>query len=92
MIAHDMDMLKKDPNMRTICVQTADSDVIVSLTSYMATFKAESQDLELCVNFGMGKFKRWVSINAIYETLGESVSESLSFFHASTGCDSTTAF
>ena len=57
MIAHVMDMLKKEPNIRTICVQTADSDVIVSLTSYMATFKAESQALELWVNFGMGNSK-----------------------------------
>ena len=40
MVAHIMDMLKQDNNIESVCVRTADSDVIAILVAFMAEFKA----------------------------------------------------
>ena len=78
--------------INTICVRTADSDVIAILTCFMTQFKTMRQDVELWVIFGTGNNRRTISINKTLEVLGDSISLALPFFHAFTGCDSTCAF
>ena len=54
----------------SVCVRTADSDVIAILVAFMAEFKAVCQNLELWVNFGTGGNKRWIFIHMkTWETL-----------------------
>ena len=47
---------------------------------------------DIWMAFGMGKKYRYLNINAICESLGESKSQALPFLHSYSGCDTTSAF
>ena len=44
------------------------------------------------VKFGTGSTQHMIHINSICEAIGQSVSQGMPFFHALTGCDTTSAF
>ena len=49
-------------------------------------------DVEVYCDFGTGTNRKIVNINLLYELLGEEICLGLTFFHAFTGCDTTTSF
>ena len=72
-------------------VRTTDSDVVVILAAFMTQFLWDSAQLKLWVDFGTGQ-KRTISVNQIYDHIGEPLALALPFFHALSGCDSTASF
>ena len=87
---HVQDALQK--GARNILVSTVDTDVIVVLVSIYFHFCDVFHDVNICVGFGHGKHFRHYSINKICHNLGKEISISLPFFHAFTGCDTTSQF
>ena len=87
---HVQDALKK--GARNILVSTVDTDVIVILVSTYFHFCDVFCDVSICVGFGHGKYFRHYSINITCQKLGRETSVSLPFFHAFTGCDTTSHF
>ena len=75
-----------------IQIRTVDTDVIVILLAFMAKFIEVDSNASLVVDFGTGEHRRSLSINHSFDKLGESVCSGLPFFHAFTGCDSTSSF
>ena len=77
-----------------IKVRSVDTDVILILLafSFMKKFKLISDDVKVWCDFGTGDKRKTVSIHLLYEALGEGICLALPFFHAFTGCDSTTSF
>ena len=92
MIAHIADIMRGNMEIKTICVRTADNDVIAILTCCMTQFKTMRQDVELWVIFGTCNNWRIIFINMTLDVLGDSISQALPFFHAFTGCHSTCSF
>ena len=48
--------------------------------------------VEVLIDFGTGDHRRMISLNRSFELLGYSFTKALLFFHAFTGCDSTSSF
>ena len=72
-----------------ILVRTVDTDVIVILVGLF--FNIQSP-VNTWVGFGTGKKFRYYSINSICQALGEDKSRAILFFHAFSGCDTTSQF
>lgn len=72
-----------------ILVHTVDTDIIAILVGLF--FNIHSP-INIWVAFGTGKNFRYYSINSICQALGEEKSRALPFFHAFTGCDTTSQF
>ena len=90
MIVHIRDMLEN--GIKSILLRTNDSDVIVILIGFMTQFLEWDTDVKIWVDFGTGIYRKNIFINDVFEYLGESVSMGILFFHAFTGCDSTSSF
>ena len=71
-----------------ILVSTVDTDVIVLLISVYDKFS----EFNVWVRFGTGNHMKFYDINSICEHLGEVKSKGLPFFHAFSGCDTTSQF
>ena len=84
---HLYNAMKNDA--RNILVCTVDSDVIVILVGLFSNFHP---DTSVWVAFGTGKFFRYYKIYTIFQVLGPEKSKALLFFHAFTGCDTTSQF
>ena len=77
---------------KTIMVSTVDTDVVVILTGIFEDLIKLKPELHLWVAFGKGKHFKWFHINTIFMNLGRSKARALPFFHAFTGCDTTSQF
>lgn len=75
-----------------VFIRTVDTDVIVILLGQFTELKKLSNQLDLWIMFGTGKDVKHISINEVYSTIGPDISQSLPFFHALTGCDTTSFF
>ena len=75
-----------------ILVRTVDSDIPVILTGFFLQFYLYNSEVIISVDFGTGNIRRILSINECYNYLGEGDSLGVSFFHAFSGCDSTSFF
>ena len=73
---------------RRILIRSVDTDVVVLS---IAAFHALSID-QLWIAFGVKKHYRYIAIHAIANKLGLENSRALPFFHALTGCDTTSSF
>ena len=71
-----------------IMIRTVDTDVVVLA---IANFKNIGCQ-ELWLAFGTGKKFCYIPAHSIAASLGVDICESLPFFHAVTGCDTTSAF
>ena len=58
----------------------------------MTELKKCKQDVDIWIDFETGQYRRLISINKSFKDLGQSTCLSLPFFHAFTGCDSTSSF
>lgn len=73
---------------KRILIRTVDSDVVVLALSAFHSINVT----ELWVFFGVGKHKRYIPIHQLAENLGLQTCQALPFWHAFTGCDTTSAF
>ena len=89
-LVHVKDAL--DKGARSVLVRTVDTDVLVILIAKFHTLSSIWPGLSFWVAFGMGKNFQLLSVNTICEYLGEQKCRALPFFHAFTGCDTTSAF
>ena len=69
-------------------VHTVDTDVVVNA---VAKFQYISLS-ELWIEFGVGKYLKYLPAHNISHSIGEEKSQSLLAFHAFTGCDQTSSF
>ena len=90
MCIHVKDALNKGAHK--IYIRTVDTDVIVILVSVFLNLQDNYPDTQLWVGFGTGKSFKYYFINDICEYLGREMSRALPFFHAFTGCDTTSQF
>ncbi len=87
MCIHVKDALQK--GARIILIRTVDTDVVVIFTSVFFNLQDTYPDIQVWVGFGNGKYFRYYFINDICQMLGREKSRALPFFHAFTGCDTT---
>ena len=72
-----------------ILIRTVDSDVVV-IAVY--AFKRLQNALELWIDFGIGKMRRYIAVHLLATTLRTEICDSIPFFHAFTGCDTGSSF
>ena len=89
-LVHVKDAL--DKGGRSVFVRTVDTDVLVILIAQFHTLSSIWSGLSFWVAFGMGKNFQLLFVNTICEYLGEQKCRALPFFHAFTGCDTSSAF
>ena len=87
---HVNDALHK--GAREVLVRTVDTDVIVILVGAFFRLNTMYPAANIWVGFGTGKHFQYYNINSICHQLGESKSTALPFYHAFTGCDTTSQF
>ena len=75
-----------------VIVSTVDTDVVVILVGTFCQLKKMRPGVQIWVAFGNGKHYKRYHINSICEQLGEDKCVALPFFHAFTGCDTTSQF
>jgi len=83
---HALDASKE--GFKKVMVRTVDTDVVVLAITYFAQLSLD----ELWIAFGCGKSFRYIAVHDIAASLESKRCEALSFFHAFTGCDQTSAF
>ena len=70
-------------------IRTVDTDVVVLAVAYF-------QDLEnignLWIAFGTGQDFRYIPVNEVARSIGPDMANGLPFFHALSGCDTTSQF
>ena len=82
--------LQQGVNKIEIC--TVDTDVIIILMGAFPKLVKTQPVADIWVAFGMGKSYRFLSINAIFDSLGKQKVQALPLFHALSGSDTTSAF
>lgn len=87
---HVSDALHKGAH--DVLVRTVDTDVVVILVGSFFHLKTTYPDMNLWVGFGTGKHYRYYDINSMCQQLGVPNSTALPFYHAFTGCDTTSQF
>ena len=89
-VVHVRDAIRK--GMKSICIRTVDTDILIILIWKFHFLKDLCKDLELKVAFGVRKDFAVYSVNNICSTLGFDKSKIMSMFHAFSGCDTTSSF
>jgi len=90
MCIHIQDSIEK--GARVILVRTVDTDVIVILAGIFFELRYAFPGVEIWVAFGSGKCFRYLHVNRICYNIGVHKYKALPFFHAFTGCDTTSQF
>ena len=73
-------------------VRTVDTDVVVILIGMFADLYAINSAADIWEAFRMGRYFRFLNMNAMAASLGTARSRSLPFFNALTGSDITSTF
>jgi len=87
---HVNDALKKGAH--NILISTVDTDVVVLLVSLYCQLYDTFSNCNIWVVFGTGKHFRYYDISYICQNLGVQTCQALPYFHAITGCDTTSQF
>lgn len=74
--------------MKYVMISTVDSDVLVLVVHFFDKLNFT----ELWIKFGVGINKKCLAVHEIATSLGPEICLGLTFFHAWTGCDTTSAF
>ena len=77
---------------RKFYVRTVDTDILIILLGQMYFITNRFPDIQIFIAFGVGRAYQLLNVTTIYENLGTDTCRALLFFHALTGCDSTSAF
>ena len=78
--------------MTTIKVLSSDTDVIIILLGVYFKLRNDHSFTDIVIEFSQKKEHRRISITNLASSLGQSRCHALIFFHAFTGCDTTSAF
>ena len=89
-MVHILDALEEGNN--SFMIRTVDTDIVIICMGRFHAIHQMYPDYHLWIKFGSGKNLRNIDINALSEENGRSISRGLPFFHAMTGCDTTSAF
>ena len=74
---------------RKVSIKTVDTDVLfIGIISLFHDLNVT----EIWIEFGIGKDKRWLPIQAYTEKLGPQISRAFGFWHGFTGCDTVSSF
>ena len=73
-------------------IRTVDTDVVILCLGKFHDFAASYPDFQLWIKFGSGSSQQMIHINSVYSTIGQTTARGLPFFHALTGCDTTSSF
>lgn len=87
MLVHIQDMLKD--GISNIVVRSNDTDVFIILLSFLPIFNDMCENCKIWLDYGMGQYRRLIFINDSLKNLGKKTCLGLLFFHAFSGCDST---
>ena len=71
-----------------VSIRTVDTDVIVLAVAQIQHLQIS----ELWIEFGVGKHYRFIPAHLVALNMGPEKASALPFFHALTGCDTTSAF
>ena len=98
MLIHVMHALEE--GNRTFMIQTVDTDVIVILLGKFNDVFSRYPDFDVWIKFGVGKSMQHIHLKTVVNKIGLRISRGLPlrisrglpFFHALTGCDTTSSF
>lgn len=79
-----------DNNVSNVSVKTCDTDIFVIMMGNIDHLC--NHDLKIYIGYGTMNSKKWINISQLYTELGPLSCQSLSGFHALTGCDSNPSF
>ena len=71
-----------------VSIRTVDTDVVVLAVAQIQNLQIS----ELWIEFGIGKHYRFIPAHLVALSMGPEKASALPFFHALTGCDTTSAF
>ena len=74
---------------QTIGINSQDTDVLIIVLGFFHQLQARYNFNDIVIDFGL---TNRYSVSTIAEKLGTTVCQALPFFHALTGCDTTSAF
>jgi hypothetical protein len=90
MFIHVMHALEE--GNRTFMIQTVDTDVIVILLGKFNDVFSRYPDFDVWIKFGVRKSMQHIHLKSVVNKIGLRISRGLPFFHALTGCDTTSSF
>ena len=79
-------------NMTFIQILSNDTDVVIIALGVYHMLRSDFIFDDIVFEYSMGKNHRKISIKNLAESLGQTRAQALVFFHAFTGCDTTSAF
>ena len=74
--------------IKKVSIIAVDTDVVVIALQHFFTLNLE----ELCIEFGVDKYRRYILIHTCPETFGRKLCSSSTLWHAFTGCDTVSSF
>ena len=92
MLVHAQDFMESDNDAKCIVIRTNDTDVVVLFLTFFEQFLQFNDQADFWIDFGLGDYRRFISIKRSYDLMGDSICLVLPFFHAFSGCDSTSSF
>ena len=92
MLVHAQDFMESDNHAKCIVIRTNDTDVVVLFLTFFEQFLQFNNQADFWIDFGLGDYRKFISIKRSYDLMGDSICLALPFFHAFSGCDSTSSF
>ena len=89
-IVHLMNGLKE--GYEYFLIRTVDTDIVVILLGKYHDIQTSYPATDIWIKFGTGKSVQYFHLKSLYEKLGITTCRALPYFHAFTGCDTTSAF
>jgi len=83
---HVLDAVQK--GLKKVVIRTVDTDVVALALSMFSNIQPD----ELWIALGTGSSFRHIAIHEIAQQLSPSICDTLTFFHALTGCDTVSSF
>ena len=90
MLLHLKDCLSS--GLKDICIISPDTDVLVILLGIFPKLKAQYDFTNIVLQKVLKKNQLTVQIGPLVERLGQQLCQAIPFFHAFSGCDTTSAF
>ena len=78
--------------LKDICIISPDTDVLVILLGIFPKLKAQYDFTNIVLQKVLKKNQLTVQIGPLVERLGQQLCQAIPFFHAFSGCDTTSAF
>lgn len=72
-----------------VTIRCSDTDVLIIMLANMGNI---AEDIQICMEVGVGKNQRFINVTQLHKALGVNLSAALPAFHAFTGCDYNPAF